>query len=150
MKKLFLTAIVLLTMNLSYSQSSCSCDEMFGSCNVTCPAETYPNCKGTWYNSCSCSCIPYSGPAPKTIQTAGINVIILKDLDKLQNIFTETKNDNLANLSKLKRDLTDKSNNGVFTASNEKEYDNYINILKLMFSSLDTTNKVKLVSLIES
>lgn len=158
MKKIFLTLLVFIMSNISFSQSSCACDEMFGSCNVVCPSGTYANCKGTWYGSCTCtctcSCIPYTtGGGSKFIEFIApsiVGTLNLKDIDKLQLIFEESKNENLSELINLKNELLAKSENGVYSTKNEREYNLYFNDLKIFFYSLDIEMKQKLVNLINS
>ena len=152
MKKVFLLLVfAVVSSNLSFSQSSCACDSWFGSCHVTCPEGTLARCVEGWHRSCSCECVPYVIPAGGGRRTLEIaNKIYLNEVEVLQKIFEDFSSENLSELIKLKNELLAKSNDGVYSTSNENEYFVYFNKLSDFFSSLSDSNKVKFHELINS
>jgi hypothetical protein len=138
-------------VNLSFSQSSCACDEWFGSCNIVCPKGSMASCQGTWYGSCKCQCLEMvAQPVDKLDSFMANNTIEIKDVEKMLKIFEETNNENLLALSNFKTELSKNSENGIYSSKKTDEFNKYFNELKTFFNTLSFENKHKLVNLIES
>ncbi|MDD3771460.1 MAG: hypothetical protein PHC38_02245 [Weeksellaceae bacterium] len=136
---------LLFSVTVVNAQSSCSCDELFGSCSIACPKGTLAKCKGTWYGSCSCECMP-TASNPDT----GVGSIDLNEVKEMKKIFETISSPKLDSLNNLIDKLESKSENNIFVAKNEDEYYLYFNQLHELFLTLPKINMEDLVNKIEA
>lgn len=139
MKRIIYIIVLVFIGITSYGQSSCSCDEFFGSCTVICPGGTSAKCKGTWYGSCSCECIQLVTPGGQTLNTYEID---LNEIFEMKNIFDKTQNIAVG-------ELTDKSENYLYITQDADEYFKYFNRLRNLFFTLSEDYMYELVTNIE-